>query len=88
MDTLKNTGSRVALLYIKNPHPDLEDSASRSLGSQGHLLGPALGVQEFDPRIVHLRKGDVGGLGFNIVGGEDAEPIFISHVLPGGAGKL
>uniref|UniRef100_A0A7E4ZW59 PDZ domain-containing protein n=1 Tax=Panagrellus redivivus TaxID=6233 RepID=A0A7E4ZW59_PANRE len=41
----------------------------------------------YDPRTVVLRKGDAG-LGFNIVGGEDGEPIFISHVLPGGVADL
>lgn len=34
-----------------------------------------------------LRKGDAG-LGFNIVGGEDGEPIYVSHVLPGGVADL
>lgn len=89
VDTLKNTGNRVTLLYSKNPHPDLDDSVSRSLGSQGHLNypGATVGTQEFDPRVVHLRKGETG-LGFNIVGGEDGEPIFISHVLPGGTADL
>lgn len=91
VDTLKNTGNRVALLYSKNPHPEnLDDSASRSLGSQAHLSYPGtavLGAQEFDPRVVHLRKGEAG-LGFNIVGGEEGEPIFISHVLPGGTADL
>lgn len=36
---------------------------------------------------VTLRKGELG-LGFNIVGGEDGEPIYISHVMPGGAADL
>lgn len=39
------------------------------------------------PRVVMLRKGDAG-LGFNIVGGENAEPIFVSHVVPGGVADL
>lgn len=30
-----------------------------------------------------LLKND-GGLGFNIVGGEDNEPIYVSHLLPNG----
>ncbi|PIO63553.1 PDZ/DHR/GLGF domain protein [Teladorsagia circumcincta] len=30
----------------------------------------------------------IGGLGFNIVGGEDNEPIYISYVLPGGVADL
>lgn len=40
------------------------------------------------PRVVLLRKGDTGGLGFNIVGGESGEPIFVSHVVPGGVADL
>lgn len=35
-----------------------------------------------EPRLVELIKGR-GGLGFNIVGGEDAEGIFISFILAG-----
>lgn len=41
----------------------------------------------YDPRLVTLRKGEAG-LGFNIVGGEDGEPIYISHILPGGVADL
>ncbi|KAF7637104.1 PDZ domain-containing protein [Meloidogyne graminicola] len=36
---------------------------------------------------VTLRKSEYG-LGFNIVGGEDGEPIYISHIMPGGAADL
>nr|CAD2179327.1 unnamed protein product [Meloidogyne enterolobii] len=39
------------------------------------------------PRWVTLRKNEYG-LGFNIVGGEDGEPIYISHIMPGGAADL
>lgn len=39
------------------------------------------------PRTVHLNRG-MQGLGFNIVGGEDGEPIYISYVLPGGVADL
>jgi hypothetical protein len=35
-----------------------------------------------EPRTIDLIKGR-GGLGFNIVGGEDAEGIFISFILAG-----
>ncbi|KAI6243999.1 Guanylate kinase [Aphelenchoides fujianensis] len=90
VETLKNTGTRVALLYSKNPHPELDDSASRSMGSQGHLnYVPTGGSQEIslEPRTVHLRKGEAG-LGFNIVGGEDSQPIFVSHVVAGGAADI
>jgi len=36
-----------------------------------------------EPRKVVLRKGQ-SGLGFNIVGGEDGEGIFVSFILNGG----
>lgn len=39
------------------------------------------------PRTVQLIRG-MQGLGFNIVGGEDGEPIYISYVLPGGVADL
>lgn len=39
------------------------------------------------PRTVNLNKG-MQGLGFNIVGGEEGEPIYISYVLPGGVADL
>ncbi len=40
-----------------------------------------------EPRVVELIKGR-GGLGFNIVGGEDAEGIFISFILAGSPADL
>jgi len=40
-----------------------------------------------EPRTVHLVKG-ANGLGFNIVGGEDDEGIFISFILAGGPADL
>ncbi|KAL3123145.1 hypothetical protein niasHT_005078 [Heterodera trifolii] len=36
------------------------------------------------PRWVAIRKGEMG-FGFNIVGGEDGEPVYITRVAPGGA---
>ncbi|CAD5229264.1 unnamed protein product [Bursaphelenchus okinawaensis] len=39
------------------------------------------------PRRVLLRKGNQG-LGFNIVGGESGEPIYISQVMPNGVAAL
>lgn len=101
VETLKATGNLVRLLYKKKPYGDLEaarlnDSTTRSIpdqsfGSQSHLsYQPQPYVQpeiSTEPRAVTLRKGD-GGLGFNIVGGEDGEPIYISHVLPGGVADL
>ena len=38
-------------------------------------------------RVVRLTRGPTG-LGFNIVGGEDNEGIFVSFILPGGVADL
>ena len=46
-----------------------------------HSIG---GSELSEPRLVRLRKGD-SGLGFNIVGGEENEPVYISMIVPGGA---
>ncbi|ESN96607.1 hypothetical protein HELRODRAFT_95514 [Helobdella robusta] len=40
-----------------------------------------------EPRKVVMKKGP-NGLGFNIVGGEDGEGIFVSFILPGGSADL
>lgn len=40
-----------------------------------------------DPRRVVIHRGSTG-LGFNIVGGEDGEGIFISFILAGGPADL
>ena len=39
------------------------------------------------PRKITLRKGTTG-LGFNIVGGDDGEGIFVSYILAGGQADL
>lgn len=65
------------------------EGLDRSYGSQqgGGLSYAQPEPIPMEPRIVLLRKAD-GGLGFNIVGGEDGEPIYVSHVLPGGVADL
>jgi len=40
-----------------------------------------------DVRRVILKKGS-SGLGFNIVGGEEDEGIFVSYILPGGSADV
>ncbi|XP_073517824.1 disks large homolog 2 isoform X6 [Phyllobates terribilis] len=54
-----------------------------------HFHGGLLPESEIsrDPRKVILHKGSTG-LGFNIVGGEDGEGIFISFILAGGPADL
>ncbi|XGW03946.1 hypothetical protein V3C99_015242 [Haemonchus contortus] len=60
-------------------------------GPQATPIGVGVAPQQvpitMDPRPVPLYRGNQG-LGFNIVGGEDNEPIYISYVLPGGVADL
>lgn len=84
VDTLKGTGNKVTLLFMKNSRPDIEDSVSRSIGSQLNIQPQEITTE---PRWIKLLKGD-SGLGFNIVGGEEGEPIYVSHVAPGGVADL
>ncbi|XP_035264602.1 disks large homolog 3 isoform X3 [Anguilla anguilla] len=49
--------------------------------------GPAAPFSGREPRKVLLHKGSTG-LGFNIVGGEDGEGIFVSFILAGGPADL
>lgn len=60
-----------------------------SMGEQSPLIGDTLDGRDIDrePRRVTLSKGTTG-LGFNIVGGEDGEGIFVSFILAGGAADL
>ena len=52
------------------------------------LVGVIVGLFVFrEPRRVVLNKGSTG-LGFNIVGGEDGEGIFMSFILGGGPADL
>uniref|UniRef100_A0AC34FYS4 PDZ domain-containing protein n=1 Tax=Panagrolaimus sp. ES5 TaxID=591445 RepID=A0AC34FYS4_9BILA len=75
------------------PHQPSSSIANQSYQSfvqptpPGRIVDPNVVLNLYEPRLVTLRKGD-GGLGFNIVGGEDGEPIYISHVLPGGVADL
>uniref|UniRef100_A0A8C1YEQ8 Discs large MAGUK scaffold protein 4 n=1 Tax=Cyprinus carpio TaxID=7962 RepID=A0A8C1YEQ8_CYPCA len=77
---LKNTGDVVYLRVAKTLHhhqdaynpPDITSSCA--------------GVRR-EPRRVVILRGSTG-LGFNIVGGEDGEGIFISFILTGGAADL
>ncbi|PIC18419.1 hypothetical protein B9Z55_024320 [Caenorhabditis nigoni] len=77
--------------------PSSVQDYNRSMGSQSHISYGApvntsyssqtpVGIP-VEPRPVQLVKGQ-NGLGFNIVGGEDNEPIYISFVLPGGVADL
>lgn len=54
-----------------------------------HLMRPPALLHHFsrEPRRVLIHRGSTG-LGFNIVGGEDGEGIFISFILAGGPADL
>ncbi|XP_035034157.1 disks large homolog 2 isoform X18 [Hippoglossus stenolepis] len=62
-----------------NRNPSLDDGEGLRFDSQHFQLR--------DPRKVVLHKGSTG-LGFNIVGGEDGEGIFVSFILAGGPADL
>uniref|UniRef100_A0AAY4DHK0 Discs, large homolog 4a (Drosophila) n=1 Tax=Denticeps clupeoides TaxID=299321 RepID=A0AAY4DHK0_9TELE len=88
---LKNTGEVVYLrvakpnnLYLTNTYnpPDLTSSMCAYLCP---LSVRVLSLR--DPRRVLIHRGSTG-LGFNIVGGEDGEGIFISFILAGGPADL
>ncbi|XP_034461566.1 disks large homolog 2 isoform X13 [Hippoglossus hippoglossus] len=63
--------------FLRNP--SLDDGEGLRFDSQHFQLR--------DPRKVVLHKGSTG-LGFNIVGGEDGEGIFVSFILAGGPADL
>ncbi|GMT02590.1 hypothetical protein PENTCL1PPCAC_24764, partial [Pristionchus entomophagus] len=110
VNVLKNTGSRVQLQYVKNPHPEINFGeistharprsvlgyGERSFGSSHHIAYPSHETPVYQPdhieiplypRKIELFKGSQG-LGINIVGGEEAKPIFIANVLPGGVADM
>lgn len=71
-------------------HQPVGASLSReSLGARTPVSYQPTTPQEIPliPRNVSLNKG-MQGLGFNIVGGEEGEPIYISYILPGGVADL
>ncbi|XP_047660660.1 disks large homolog 2 isoform X13 [Tachysurus fulvidraco] len=62
-----------------NRNPSLDDGEGHRFESQHFQLR--------EPRKIVLHKGSTG-LGFNIVGGEDGEGIFVSFILAGGPADL
>uniref|UniRef100_A0A665XC96 Discs, large homolog 3 (Drosophila) n=1 Tax=Echeneis naucrates TaxID=173247 RepID=A0A665XC96_ECHNA len=66
-------------------YPPPQVTPSRYSPVPRHLLGEEDFTRE--PRKVLLHKGSTG-LGFNIVGGEDGEGIFVSFILAGGPADL
>ncbi|XP_041930823.1 disks large homolog 3 isoform X11 [Alosa alosa] len=69
----------------KPVYPPPQVTPSRYSPVPRHMLGEDDFTRE--PRKVLLHKGSTG-LGFNIVGGEDGEGIFVSFILAGGPADL
>uniref|UniRef100_A0A9J8D8I7 Discs large MAGUK scaffold protein 4 n=1 Tax=Cyprinus carpio carpio TaxID=630221 RepID=A0A9J8D8I7_CYPCA len=77
-----------------SPHMDMSDYPQALSPSSPRRYSPIpkgllLGDEDIprEPRRVVILRGSTG-LGFNIVGGEDGEGIFISFILTGGAADL
>ncbi|XP_060853514.1 disks large 1 tumor suppressor protein [Rhopalosiphum padi] len=91
--TLKNTREKVLLVIGKTepitytdsaPSPIIIDTIPNSYSTDTlNTVKSYESLPNYDVRTVVLHKGS-GGLGFNIVGGEDGEGIFISFILAGG----
>jgi len=97
VNALKRCKDKVVLLVAKT---DTHYPSSPTIGSMPPLaassympqpisMGPrSVSEEEFVvPRQVTLQK-SAAGLGFNIVGGEDGEGIFVSFILSGGPADL
>lgn len=69
----------------KPAYPPPQVTPSRYSPVPRHMLGEEDFTRE--PRKILLHKGSTG-LGFNIVGGEDGEGIFVSFILAGGPADL
>ncbi|XP_058445521.1 disks large 1 tumor suppressor protein isoform X2 [Malaya genurostris] len=80
---------------LRSHSPMLDNSSSRYASSNllesGMPIGTPRAVSHEDitrePRTIVIQKGP-SGLGFNIVGGEDGQGIFVSYVLAGGAADI
>uniref|UniRef100_A0A672IBM0 Discs, large homolog 3 (Drosophila) n=1 Tax=Salarias fasciatus TaxID=181472 RepID=A0A672IBM0_SALFA len=91
---LKNTSDMVYLKVAKPGPVHLNDmyappdySSSTYLLLLGVIVTQQADAIHMEPRKVLLHKGSTG-LGFNIVGGEDGEGIFVSFILAGGPADL
>ncbi|XP_052385585.1 disks large homolog 2 isoform X13 [Oncorhynchus keta] len=93
MENHISSGGNNGTLEYKCSLPPMPISPGRYSPLQKHLLGEEdinrLDGFSFlrDPRRMVLHKGSTG-LGFNIVGGEDGEGIFVSFILAGGPADL
>ncbi|XP_053555043.1 disks large homolog 3 isoform X1 [Bombina bombina] len=78
-------GGYLSSVESKSPYPPPQVTPSRFSPVPRHMLGEEDFTRE--PRKITLHKGSTG-LGFNIVGGEDGEGIFVSFILAGGPADL
>ncbi|XP_012824598.1 disks large homolog 3 isoform X5 [Xenopus tropicalis] len=78
-------GAYLSSMESKSPYPPPQVTPSRFSPVPRHMLGEEDFTRE--PRKIILHKGSTG-LGFNIVGGEDGEGIFVSFILAGGPADL
>ncbi|XP_064879931.1 disks large homolog 2 isoform X9 [Oncorhynchus nerka] len=85
MENHISSGGNNGTLEYKCSLPPMPISPGRYSPLQKHLLGEE--DINRDPRRMVLHKGSTG-LGFNIVGGEDGEGIFVSFILAGGPADL
>lgn len=90
--TLKNTREKVLLVigktepitYTDCAPPPIIDTIPNSYSTDTlNTVKSYETIANYDVKTVVLHKSS-GGLGFNIVGGEDGEGIFISFILAGG----
>uniref|UniRef100_A0A8U8CK36 Uncharacterized protein n=1 Tax=Geospiza parvula TaxID=87175 RepID=A0A8U8CK36_GEOPR len=72
-------GTKESVFHHSNPDP----AEPHRIPSAALCRGPSVNT----PRKIILHKGSTG-LGFNIVGGEDGEGIFVSFILAGGPADL
>lgn len=97
VQALKSTGDRVILAVVKATSPPASPFTSPPVHHAFKQPPPNHSVIRIadlpedqiplEPRTVILTKSHTG-LGFNIVGGEDGEGIFISFILAGGPADL
>uniref|UniRef100_A0A8C4HJZ6 Discs, large homolog 3 (Drosophila) n=1 Tax=Dicentrarchus labrax TaxID=13489 RepID=A0A8C4HJZ6_DICLA len=80
-----SSSTYLPLLVVPPVYPPPQVTPSRYSPVPRHMLGEEDFTRE--PRKVLLHKGSTG-LGFNIVGGEDGEGIFVSFILAGGPADL
>ncbi|XP_067943934.1 disks large homolog 4-like isoform X2 [Watersipora subatra] len=90
---LKATQTNVVLTVVKlvYPTPTPQGTPHRVpppiAAREQHDFPPADSDSAGEPRLVVLRRGS-GGFGFNIVGGENGQGIFVSFILAGGPADL